>query len=223
MNKKYQLDKVFISNVNEVTDEYVNYYEYQSLPQNILVENELIQGYIDIVSLNTVYDSSDYQFIIGDKFVNKKDVVPFSDFLKARGVVATKSLLTKREIFELYIKAIQQPELSNELVIIKPSAMSSLDKIIESIYQKDLKIKSYKIETFDINLLEEQCIDLLPSMFSQNLKDCLEQPVIVMILEGQNISEKLRKISIRGLDGDDIIIYNENLNKKDNNIKQKVK
>lgn len=103
------------------------------------------------------------------------------------------------------------------LAIIKPDGIKNIEKIIDLIYKNDLKIKEYKLEKLNKEILKEHYAHLLDKPFYKQLEEYMTSGyVAIMILEGENAVEKLRKLmgptdsrkadknTIRGLYGTDI-------------------
>lgn len=103
------------------------------------------------------------------------------------------------------------------LAIIKPDGIKNIEKIIDLIYKNDLKIKEYKLEKLNKETLKEHYAHLLDKPFYKQLEEYMTSGyVAIMILEGENAVEKLRKLmgptdsrkadknTIRGLYGTDI-------------------
>lgn len=103
------------------------------------------------------------------------------------------------------------------LAIIKPDGIKNIEKIIDLIYKNDLKIKEYKLEKLNKEILKEHYAHLLDKPFYKQLEEYMTSGyVAIMILEGENAVEKLRNLmgptdskkadknTIRGLYGTDI-------------------
>lgn len=103
------------------------------------------------------------------------------------------------------------------LAIIKPDGIKNIEKIIDLIYKNDLKIKEYKLEKLNKEILKEHYAHLLDKPFYKQLEEYMTSGyVAIMILEGENAIEKLRNLmgptdsrkadknTIRGLYGTDI-------------------
>lgn len=81
------------------------------------------------------------------------------------------------------------------LAIVKPDGMAHIDEIINMFYENDLKIGSYKIEKLTEEVIEDHYSHLLDKPFYPKLKNyMMSAPVAVMVLEGENAVEKLRKL-----------------------------
>lgn len=194
MEKKYNLDKVFVGNVHTVVDEYTDSYEPKTFYNQIFAVNDQ-DKYVDLISLNTLCNSIFLRLKSGDKLVYEQEKVLFSDYLKNKGIIVNnEESLTRDEILKLYEMSKPQ-EVENTLAIIKPDGMFYIDKIIEMFYQNDLKIKDFKVEQLSKEKVEEHYAHLLDKPFYPKLRDyMMATPVALMILEGNNAVEKLRTL-----------------------------
>lgn len=90
---------------------------------------------------------------------------------------------------------IDPKKIERTLAIIKPDGMKHIDQIIEMIYMNGLKIKEYEITILNDELLDEHYSHLIDKPFYAKLKNyMMSDKVAIMVLEGENAVEKLRKL-----------------------------
>lgn len=83
--------------------------------------------------------------------------------------------------------------MEETLAIIKPDGVVNAIKIIERLYENDLKIKAYQVKKLNKEVLRIHYAHLVDKPFYKDLEDyMLSGEVIIMILEGVNAVEKLR-------------------------------
>jgi len=81
--------------------------------------------------------------------------------------------------------------IERTLVIVKPDGMPNIDKIIEMIYQKDLKIVDYKVTMLDPEVLKEHYSNVLDKPFYPTLEEFMtSSEVALMIVEGEDAVAK---------------------------------
>lgn len=216
MQKKYELEGIFVGKVNEIENEFIEHYEYETSKSDIILVNNS-DNYVNIQSLeyiNNVNINSDLK--IGSKFVFPEDLILFKDYLKNNGISVNQKSLTRDEILKLY-EISKKQEVENTLAIIKPDGILHIEKIIEMFYQNGLKIKDFKVEQLSEEKIEEHYAHLLDKPFYPKLRNyMMSTPVALIVLEGINAVENLRNLmgptdstkasptTIRGKFGSDI-------------------
>lgn len=86
-------------------------------------------------------------------------------------------------------------ELERTLAIIKPDGIKNISNIIEMIYKSELAISKYEIRQLDEAVLMEHYSHLTDKPFYPMLQEyMMSSEVVLMILEGDNAVEKLRKL-----------------------------
>ena len=87
--------------------------------------------------------------------------------------------------------------MNNErtLAIIKPDGMKNIDKIIEMIYNNNLKITKYQVKLLERELLKEHYAHIVDRPFYPKLEEYMTSgEVAIMILEGENAVCKFRAL-----------------------------
>lgn len=193
MEKKYKLESLFVGPINQITDEYVDQFEYEQLDNEVVVkDNEC--GYTNISKQEHIYSSNNMLYKVDNKFVYETDLVLFKEYLKNKGIGVNKESLTKDEILQLYEMS-KNNEVENTLAIIKPDGMFHIEEIIAMFYQNGLKIKDFKVEQLSEEKIEEHYAHLLDKPFYPKLRDYMMcTPVALMVLEGKNAVENLRNL-----------------------------
>lgn len=139
----------------------------------------------------------------GEYFIDtSKYFIEYSKFLQTFGITFDDNKIEKTEALHLFRDKIQMiyrnielSKMERTLTIIKPDAMDKIDKIIEMFYQNGLKITDYKIKKLDEDLVKDHYFHLLDKPFFPKLRDfMMSSEVAIMILEGENAVEKLRKL-----------------------------
>lgn len=219
MEQKYKLKNIFIGPVNRIVDDYVDKFEYKTLYERIFITDDK-NGYTDLLLSDYIYSyDRNANLKVDSKFVFEKDIMPFQDYLKITGVNNNKKSLNINEILKLHVASKkQEQQLENTLAIIKPDGMLYIEEIIEMFYENDLKIKDFKVEQLNEEEIAELYAHLLDKPFYHKLRDyMMGMPVAIMVLEGENALEKLKKImgpndlskapanTIRGKFGDNAI------------------
>lgn len=86
-------------------------------------------------------------------------------------------------------------ELEETLAIIKPDGVKNAIKIIERLYENDLKIKAYQVKSLDKDVLRVHYAHLVDKPFYKDIENYMTSgEAIVMILEGENAVERLRTL-----------------------------
>ena len=81
------------------------------------------------------------------------------------------------------------------LAIIKPDGMKNIDKIIEMIYNNDLKITNYQVKLLEVELLNEHYAHVIDRPFYPELVAYMTSgEVAIMVLEGDNAVSKFRTL-----------------------------
>lgn len=85
--------------------------------------------------------------------------------------------------------------IEQTLAIIKPDGIKNATKIIDMIYESGLKIEKYEVRMLNEEILREHYSHLVDKPFYPELENyMLSSEVILMVLEGENAVEKLRKL-----------------------------
>ena len=229
--KKYDISKLYIGEVGNVNLKRANI-NSTSLNKVLIkeiddVENKLYlknnDKCIDLITGNEILDwNKEKDRVVafnGDLAMpNNHKEINFKDYMSKFDMLCGKTKLSLEEIqnFLLYINKRNIYDISETLAIIKPDGMSNIDKIIEMFYNNGLKIKKYKIEFLNEELVAEHYSHLLDKPFYPDLKKfMMSAPVAIMILEGEDAVLKLRnlmgptdstkasKTTIRGMFGTD--------------------
>ena len=208
--KKYDISKLYIGEVGKVNIKMAN---INSLSLNkalikevVGVENKLYlknnDRCVDLITGSEILDwnkEKDREIAFRGDLVmpNNHKEIKFKDYMSKFDMLCGKSNLSLEEIqnFLLYINKSSIYDVSETLAIIKPDGMPNIDKIVEMFYNNGLKIKKYKIENLNEELVDEHYSHLLDMPFYPDLKKfMMSAPVAIMILEGEDAVSKLRNL-----------------------------
>lgn len=208
--KKYELDKLYIGQVGHVC-KINNSLSYPGWKNSLLITVNSIDNklyikedgkYYDALTNNKIKEwdnvndrlNADYGELIIPS--NHKEI-KFLDYLKKFDVSCNQNEITIKEAYR-YLKRAYEKNIYNStetLAIIKPDGIKNIDKIIEMFYKEDLRIKKYKIEKLNEELVDEHYSHLLDRPFYPKLKEfMMSDSVVIMILEGENAVSKLRNL-----------------------------
>jgi len=134
-----------------------------------------------------LYDFYHFNFVIENLYYGKRTIKEILE--KDKEII--KTFDEQEKTIDINDKHVVQ----DTLVIIKPDRIKNATKIIEMIYKEGLKIKEYKVEMLNEEILREHYAHLVDKPFYPELESyMLSSEVVLMILEGVNAVDRFRNL-----------------------------